>query len=313
MTVAWIVAAALTCAGALGVVTALVVRRRWLAWESDLEAELVAAARPFGPSRAGDAAGATRAAPDDGWSDLPSDVRRWLERSGAMDSGGANRALIVSLRQACEIRLSERSDAWTPFVASELVSAVPPAFTWRARTTPEVPPLRVVDAFVGGHGVLRASIAGVIPVLDAPPGRALDAAELLRWLAEVPWFPEAARPGGPVRWRMKDGRVQGLVTGGAVTVGAFFDFDGAGDVVAVETPRRPRLVGDGTVPTPWRGAWSEPGDVDGLRLPRHAEVAWLIDGTERPYWRGRLLTRSRRDAPQAREVGDGASGRHAEA
>jgi hypothetical protein len=42
------------------------------------------------------------------------------------------------------------------------------------------------------------------------------------------------------------------------------------------------------VPTPWEGRWWNYAARDGIRVPLEGEVAWILPGGARPYWRGRL-------------------------
>ena len=67
-------------------------------------------------------------------------------------------------------------------------------------------------------------------------------------------------------------------------------FDAAGDIVAAEADDRPREAGGRFVPTGWRGEFSDYRDFDGIRLPAHAEVSWLLDDGPYTYFRGDLVS-----------------------
>jgi hypothetical protein len=47
-------------------------------------------------------------------------------------------------------------------------------------------------------------------------------------------------------------------------------------------------VDDGSVPTPWRGVFSDHGELGGVRVPRRAEVAWELPEGRFTYWRAEV-------------------------
>ena len=42
--------------------------------------------------------------------------------------------------------------------------------------------------------------------------------------------------------------------------------------------------------TPWVGRCDEHRPMGGFRIPTRGEVAWVVDGQEEVYWRGRVLS-----------------------
>jgi hypothetical protein len=42
------------------------------------------------------------------------------------------------------------------------------------------------------------------------------------------------------------------------------------------------------VPTPWRGVFSDHGELGGVRVPRRAEVAWELPEGRFTYWRAEV-------------------------
>ncbi len=60
---------------------------------------------------------------------------------------------------------------------------------------------------------------------------------------------------------------------------------------ARETARaeaRGRLVAGEAFPTPWEGRLWGYGGRDGMQVPLDGEVAWLLPGGDKPYWRGHI-------------------------
>ncbi len=218
---------------------------------------------------------------------LPAPVRRYL--AIALRPG---QPVIESARVATsgEFLLDAEKKRWAPFTASQLVTVDPPGFDWDARIR-MLPGLDVFvrDAYREGAGVLRAEGAGLVTVADLPASPDLARGELLRWLAEAPWFPTALLPSQGVRWEaLAEDRATATVVDRGVTARVEFRFGPDGLPASIFVPDRPRTVGAAIVPTPWEGTWSAYGRRNGMRVPSAGEVAWLLPEGRLPYWRGRV-------------------------
>jgi len=77
------------------------------------------------------------------------------------------------------------------------------AFSWRARF-PIVPlvSLRVLDRYAAGEGQLEARLFG-FPLMRAR-GQATAEGEAMRYLAELPWVPQAMAVNRQLEWRELD-------------------------------------------------------------------------------------------------------------
>lgn len=181
---------------------------------------------------------------------------------------------------------------WFAFVSEQQVTARRPGFDWNGtvRVAPGLP-IRVHDAYVRGEGTLRAALLGLIDVADMRGGGAVAEGELMRWLAEAAWYPTALLPGGDVRWEPLDATsARATVADGATTVSLDFVFGDDGLLRCVRTPARGRAVGSRIVPTPWEGCFDTYREHGGMRVPTRGEVAWIVDGVRRPYWRGTVVS-----------------------
>jgi hypothetical protein len=76
-----------------------------------------------------------------------------------------------------------------------------------------------------------------------------------------------------------------------------FIFDAAGDVLAIEADR-PRDVGGRSIPTPWRGTFSQYRAFGSHRLPAHGEVGWLLPEGLFIYWKGDIVSYEPADDPR---------------
>lgn len=219
---------------------------------------------------------------------LPPVVQRYLARA---IPAGAGEVRTVRLRQDGEFRMGPDEASWRPFRAEEVFRVHPPAFQWdaRIRAMPLVS-VRVMDRYLNGRGLMLARVGGVATVMNRADEPGLDAGALARYLAEAVWIPPrlATLPG--VHWRAVDDRsADCTLADGETEVTVRFHFDPAGDPVSI-SGMRPREMDGAYVDTPWVGRFDQHREMGGFRIPTRGEVAWVVDGREEVYWRGRVLS-----------------------
>lgn len=218
---------------------------------------------------------------------LPLPVARYLR---AVLPPGEQPSTVLEFRHAGDFNMGEESDRWLPFRSEQLVRTSPPAFDWNARIR-LMPGLgvRVHDAYVEREGILRASLLGLIDVAHLRDTTALARGELMRFLAESPWYPWILLPGGDVAWAAVDEHsADATLTADRHEVTLRFTFGADSLVTTVHAAARDRSVGGEMVPTPWEGRFWDYALRDGVRVPIAGEVAWLLPEGRKPYWRARL-------------------------
>jgi hypothetical protein len=147
-------------------------------------------------------------------------------------------------------------------------------------------PIRILDAYRDGVGISRAAIAGLIPIGGQCGTPEMNAASLLRYLAEAAWVPPALLPQSGVQWTAADSSsAQALLTDRDTTVTLTAEIDTDGAIRAVYAQRY-RAINRGAVLTPWRGLFSNYKSFDGMMVPTAAEVSWELGGKWAPVWRG---------------------------
>lgn len=205
-------------------------------------------------------------------------------RAGA--DGGWRAARLV---QQGELRRDPR-EPWRPMPATQVIALGTPGFVWDARQPgPVLPMVRVLDSFVAGQGALAAYLLGAFPVARAE-GAETTRAEAMRYLAELPWAPDAILSNPALRWS--------VVSGNEVEVRLPLDprpavlrlhLDAAGDVVEIHGRDRPATEPDGRVVLrDWIGKFSDHQTIGGRRIPTRGEVGYVYDFGYAPYWRGRI-------------------------
>ncbi|WP_461052891.1 DUF6544 family protein [Spirosoma arcticum] len=150
------------------------------------------------------------------------------------------------------------------------------------------------DEYVAGRGSLTVRLLGTLPIVHGS-GPTYDQGELLRWLAESAWFPTNLLPGGWVIWSsIDDHSATATLTDNGQTVSCLMSFNEQDELVRCQAQR----YRDETHIATWVGHFSDYRDWHGLRIPTHAEVAWVIAGEEKPYARF-ILRDIEYDQPQA--------------
>jgi hypothetical protein len=214
---------------------------------------------------------------------LPELVRSYLARSLPPD---ATVPEMVRVRQAGEMWKKPGARAMR-FEATEDFAVERVAFWWRARF-PIVGPLAitVVDEFAHGAGQLRVSLFGI--PLQTQTGPETNVGEAMRYLAELPWAPQALEVNRELEWRAVDSRtveVECSVAEARATVR--WEFDDAGDVVRA-TGTRPFPAGKSFSPRRWGGDFGEYREFAGTRIPSFGEAWWELPEGRFVYWRGRV-------------------------
>lgn len=218
-------------------------------------------------------------------SDLPPLVLDLANRLGArtLPEGSG-----VRLVQTGRMRRALGSASWMSFTARQSMQIGACDFAWRARFPP-FGLISVCDALEGGVGRLDVTALGFIPILRTPHTPALMRGELMRYLAELPWVPDAILNNPALRWR--EGSTNEIIVAsgeGATAAEVTLGLDDAGRVATVFAPDRPRSAVEPTLPTPWRGRFSDYRLHQGRWIPFAGEVGWELDGKEEVYWTGRL-------------------------
>lgn len=184
------------------------------------------------------------------------------------------------------MRLSEQGQ-WMPFTAIQDIAVQQPGFVWRAifQAAPGIK-IKVIDSYVDGHGYLEARSFGSIPLAKAE-GDSTDKGELMRYLAELVFCPDALLHNSVLQWRDVN-PLSVEVSVGPDQVAVCFDFDQDGTIIRSRAPDRPRLVEGQEIETPWVGTFSDYEVLGGYRIPTQGEVSWLLEDGPFCYWRGQI-------------------------
>ncbi|PPK87607.1 hypothetical protein CLV84_0553 [Neolewinella xylanilytica] len=207
---------------------------------------------------------------------LPPVVRRWLARSGALHRPTPS---FLHLEQTLAMQLKPDQQIWYTAEATQLITASPPAFHWAVQV--HMHPLLTVygeDSLVSGRAAMRMSLFGLLPVSEVHDDAKVDEAAMQRYLAELAWFPAAARS-APIEWEaLGDHEARATLRLGKQTASGIFSFTPAGDFLRFET-RRYREHGPEAQRLPWIAEAERWATFDGIRVPSRLRASWMLDGS----------------------------------
>jgi hypothetical protein len=220
---------------------------------------------------------------------LPAPVQRYFR---AVLTDGQPIVTAVTLTQSGTFNLGKTADQWKPFTATQHFTTAWPGFVWDASITmfPGMP-VRVVDAFIAGEGLLRPTILGLFDMGTTQGTDEIARGELLRHFAESVWFPTALLPRQGVVWAaVDDTSAMATMTDGPIIVTMLFLFDAEGLVGTISVEGRATTVDGATVLMPWQCRMSNYQTHDGMRVPLTGEVLYITPQGEKPYFKGTIET-----------------------
>ena len=203
---------------------------------------------------------------------LPACVQKWLENSQVI---GKEKIRTVRLKQKGLMRL-EKGSAWMPAEAEQYFTIDKPGFVWRAKI--KMAPLVYFagrDKYANGKGHMLIKALSLFPVADAA-GKEMDQGTLLRYLAEMQWFPTAAL-NNYIKWEEIDANsAKATMSYGQVTASGIFRFNGQGELINF-TAQRYRDVKGQYVLTNWGGVTKGYREFNGFRIANKGEVFWELE------------------------------------
>jgi hypothetical protein len=227
---------------------------------------------------------------------LPAPVQRYFR---AVFEDGQPIITAVTIDIGGSFNMSPTGERWRPFTSRQRVTTRRPGFLWDARIAlaPGVK-VSVVDSYIAGQGLLHATLQGLFTVARMQGEGEIARGELMRWFAEVAWYPTALLPSQGVRWEaIDDHSAKATMVDGPLCLTLLFRFNESGLIGSFRADSRSSMVGDKMVMAPWEGIWSNYRSHDGVRVPFTGEVAWIRPQGRKPYFVGTVTALSFEFAP----------------
>ena len=218
---------------------------------------------------------------------LPTPVQRYLRLVMTAGNPIIETAMIEHVGT---FNMNETGETWRPFSSTQVALMQRPGFDWHGRIQ-MFPGISAVvhDAYIGGEGILRASLFGLFELANVGGTPEIAQGELMRFAAESVWYPTRLLPSQGTLWQSIDNdHARMTMTDARSTVTLTVTFDEVGLVSAVRSDGRMQLASGQSSMVPWRGRFWRYETRDGLRVPIEGEVAWELPTGFLPYWRGRI-------------------------
>lgn len=125
------------------------------------------------------------------------------------------------------------------------------------------------------------------PVVNISGTPGLARGELIRFFAEMVWYPTALLPSQSVRWEaVADVSAHAMLSDGNMVAELMFRFKSDGLIQTVCAEARERVVDCNTVSAPWQGRFWSYVERAGMRVPLDGKVEWMLPKGAKTYWRG---------------------------
>lgn len=202
---------------------------------------------------------------------LPPAVQRWLEQSHII---GKERVNTVRLKQSGQMRLKDGAK-WMPFEAVQYFRVDEPGFIWKAKIKP-APFFNIVgrDRYSDGHGNMLIRLLSFLTISDAA-GKEIDQGSLMRYFAEMQWFPMAALSNYITWEEIDENSAKATIGYQGVRASAIFTFNDKGQITDFAGERYMEKNGEYSLET-WTGSTVEYGEFNGIRIPCKGEVTWKL-------------------------------------
>ncbi len=205
---------------------------------------------------------------------VPYPVQRWLKSSGCLGKPAAN---IVKLQQTGQLKTSPDGQ-WIAYKASQYTGINQPSFAWYAEM--QQSPLLILkglDQYYNGKGQMTISLSALYRVVNAS-GPNIDQGSLVRYLAEICWYPSASL-NEYISWTAVDSlHAIGKIQIGKQQAEGLFTFTQDGRMTGFEAMR---YMDRNPLPATlekWviRIESDSYKNFDGIRIPARSSVSWQL-------------------------------------
>jgi hypothetical protein len=206
-------------------------------------------------------------------SSLPPVVQKWIKHSNII---GREIIQTVHLEQRGKMR-SAPGSKWMPVNAEQYFTIEKPGFFWTVDV--EAAPFTHLygrDKYENGRGHMLIKLLSLYTVVDSK-GKETDQGSMLRYLAEIVWFPSAAL-GSFISWEQIDSlKARATITFGGITASGIFSFNQDGDMVSFEALRYYDRK-EGAALEDWLILNDKDGykEFEGIRVPAKSTVTWKL-------------------------------------
>lgn len=215
---------------------------------------------------------------------LPEPVQRYFKYSLQENQDYIS---FVKLKHEGMFRQSQ-GQGWMPITGQEYFTAENPGFVWIGKMKP-FPILWIdgKDEFIDGRGNFQIKLLSLFTVADTK-GNQSDESELMRWLAETPWFPTDLLPSKYLHWQsINSSSAMAVVEYGKIKASVIFSFNEQGQIVKLNADRY-RAINNTYSKDKWVGYYRDYTKVKDMMIPKEIEAVWDLSSGEFSYARFKI-------------------------
>jgi len=202
----------------------------------------------------------------------PAIIQKWMKNSGVI---GKQKIFSVRLKQKGEMRTKPESK-WMSFTAEQFFNVKDPSFVWSTKVE-ALPFIKMNgrDKFINGEGQILIKIAGLIPIVKESENEKINQGSMLRFLAEICWFPSAAL-NKYIKWVAIDSTsAKATFALDKKSVSGVFKFSEKGKFLSFETNRFYGGDRDAQLEK-WHIKAVDHKVFDGYNIPHKCKVIWKL-------------------------------------
>ncbi|HBW38722.1 DUF6544 family protein [Desulfosporosinus sp. BICA1-9] len=202
---------------------------------------------------------------------LPSPVQNWMQNSQIV---GKEKIVSARTKQEVTLRLKE-NQPWMNAQVEQYFRIDEPGFIW-AVDIKMAPLLHIVgrDKYIEGRGNILIKLLFLKTVADGS-GKEIDQGALLRYLAEIMWFPTAALS-EYIQWEGIDSNsAKATMSYMGVTASGVYTFSEKGEILSFVAQRYGDFDGEYRMET-WSCAMKKYKEFDGFKVPSQGNITWKL-------------------------------------
>lgn len=202
---------------------------------------------------------------------LPQNVQRWLKYAQII---GKEKVTSVRLKQKATMRL-EIDKRWMPVQAEQYFTPEEPSFIWKANIK-MAPLFHIVgrDIYTEGKGNMLIKFLSLFNVANSK-GKKINQGTLLRYLAEMVWFPTAV-VNNFITWEEIDTKhAKATMTYKEVIASGVLTFNDKGEVINFEAERYGEFDNKFRLEL-WSISLYAYKKFDGIKVPTKGDVTWKL-------------------------------------
>ena len=204
---------------------------------------------------------------------LPPIIQKWMTYSGVV---GHPKVVSVRLKQTGMMR-TKPEGKWMPFTAEQYFDTKNPSFIWTAKV--KAMPLIYLygrDKFKDGNGEMLIKLLSMVPIVKEKNNEKINSDTMLRFLAEICWFPPAAL-NEYITWEgIGTTSAKATISLKEKSVSGIFKFSNTGELISFEAER---YYGGGKEAKleKWHIETIAYKDFNDLKIPYKSRVIWKLN------------------------------------